>query len=53
MAVTTDLSFCSRSVLTTFTVRVTKQHPVNVSFRKKTSEAHYRGTFDIAVLESK
>jgi len=26
---------CSRSVLITFTVRVTKQHPVNISFLKK------------------
>jgi len=25
---------CSRSVLITFTVRVTKQHPVNISFLK-------------------
>jgi len=25
---------CSRSVIFTFTVRVTKQHPVNISFRK-------------------
>ena len=32
------------SVLITFTVRVTKQHPVNISFLKKTSAAHYRGT---------
>ena len=32
MAVTTDVSLCSRSVLNTFTVRATKQHPVNISF---------------------
>ena len=43
----------NRSVLITFTVRVTKQHPVNISFLKKTSAAHYRGTIDLAVLESK
>jgi len=35
---------CSRSLLITFTVRVTKQHPVNISFLTKTSAAHYRGT---------
>ena len=43
---------CSRSVLITFTVRVTKQHPVNISF-KKTSAVHYRGTIGLAILESK
>jgi len=26
---------CSRSVLITFSVRVTKQHPANISFLKK------------------
>jgi len=26
---------CSRSMLITFTVRLTKQHPVNISFLKK------------------
>jgi len=39
-------------VLITFTVRVTKQHHVNVSFLKP-STPHYRGTIDLAVLESK
>ena len=34
MGVSTDLRLCSRSVLITFTVRVTKQHPVNISFLK-------------------
>ena len=29
------MGFCSRSVLITFTVRVTKQHHVNISFLKK------------------
>ena len=53
MAVTTDSSPCSRSVDITFTVRVTKQHPVNISFLKKNSAAHYRGTIGLAVLESK
>ena len=43
---------CSRSVLITVTVRVTKQHPVNISFLKS-SAAHYKGTIDLAVLESK
>jgi len=38
---------CSRSVLITFTVRVTKQHPVNISFLK-TSAAHYRWHLKIA-----
>jgi len=37
MADTTDLSPCSRSVLVTFTYRITKRHPVNISFIKKTS----------------
>ena len=50
MAVTTDLSPCSRSVIITFTVRVTKQHPVNISFLK-TSAAHYRRTIGIAALK--
>jgi len=41
-------------VLIAFTVRVTKQrHPVNISFLKKTSAGHYRGTIGLAVLESK
>jgi len=53
MAVTMGLSPCSRSVLITFTFRVTKRHPVNISFVKKTSAAHYRGTVGLAVLESK
>ena len=44
---------CSRSVLITFTVCVTKQHHVNISFLKKTSAANYRGTIGLAVLESK
>jgi len=35
MAVTTDLSPGSRSVLITFTLRITKRHPVNKSFLKK------------------
>ena len=35
MAVTTDLNPCSRSGLITFTVRITKRHPVNISFLKK------------------
>jgi len=35
MAVTMGLSPCSRSVLITFTFRVTKRHPVNISFVKK------------------
>ena len=48
MAVSTDLSPCSRSVLFTFTVRVTKRRPVNISFLK-TSAAHYRGTICLAV----
>jgi len=39
-------------VLITFTVRVTKQHPVNISF-PKTIAAHYRGTLGLVVLESK
>ena len=43
---------CSRSVLITFTVRVTKQHSVNISFLTKNSAAHYRGTIDLTVLES-
>ena len=53
MAVTTDLSPCSRSVLIAFTFRVTKRHPVNVSFLKKTSAVCYRSTICHAVLESK
>ena len=32
MTVTTNLSPCSMSVRITFTVRVTKRHPVNISF---------------------
>ena len=44
---------CSRSVLITFTVRVTKQRLVNINFLKKTSTAHYRGTIGLVVLESK
>ena len=51
MAVTTDFSPCSRSVLITFTVRVTKRYPVNISFLK-TSAAHYKATVCL-VLESK
>ena len=43
----------SRSALITFTVRVTKQHLVNMSFLKKTSASHYRGTIGLAVLEIK
>ena len=43
MVVTTELSPCSRSVPITFTVRVTKQHPVNISFLKTTA-VHYRVT---------
>ena len=38
---------CSRSVLITCTVRVTKQHPVNISFLKKAYAAHYRGTIGL------
>ena len=53
MAVSTDLSPCSRFVLITFTVRVTKQHPVNLSFLKTTSAAHYRGPIGLVVLKSK
>jgi len=41
------------SELITFTVHVTKQHPVSISFLKKTSAAHYRGTIGRVVLESK
>ena len=52
MAVTTDLSPCSRSVLVTYTVCVTKQHLVNISFLK-TSTAHFRGTIGLVFLESK
>ena len=53
MAVTKDSSPCSRSVLIGFTVRVTKQHPVNISILKKTCAAHYRGTIGLGMLESK
>jgi len=35
MAVSTDLSPCSRSMLVTCTGHITKQHPVNKSFLKK------------------
>jgi len=35
MAVKAYLSPCSRSLFITFTVRVTKQHHVNISFLKK------------------
>ena len=34
MAVFNDMSPCSRSVLITFTVRVTTQHPVNINYLK-------------------
>ena len=53
MAVSMDLSPCCRSVLITFTVRDTKQHPVIISLLKQTSAAHYRGTLGLAVLELK
>ena len=52
MAVTTDLSPCSRSVLIAFTFRVTKQHHVNISLLQ-ISAAQYRDTIGIAVLEPK
>jgi len=42
-----------RSVLITFTVRVTKQHPVNIRFSEKLRTSHYRGTIGLDVLESK
>jgi len=45
--------FIYESVLITFTVRVTKQHSVNISFLKNNSAAHYRGTIGFDVLESK
>ena len=48
MAVTTD----NESLLFTFTVRVINQHPVNISFFKKTSAEHYRDRISLAVLES-
>ena len=35
MAVTTESSTCSRSVLIAFTFPVTKRHPVNINFQKK------------------
>ena len=38
---------CSRSVLITFKVCVTKQHPANINFLK-ISAAHCRDTIDIA-----
>ena len=47
------LSPCSGSMLITYTFRVTKRHPVNISFLKKTSASHYRGTIGLAVIESK
>ena len=53
MAVSTVLIPWSMSVFVTCTVRVTKQHPVNISFLNKSSAAHYRGTIGIAFLESK
>ena len=43
---------CSRSVLITLTVRVTKQHSGNISFLKKTIAAHYRGTIGLVVFET-
>ena len=52
MAVTTGVITCSRSVLITFTIHVTKQHSVNKSFPKNATHL-YRGTLDIAVLELK
>ena len=42
---------CSRSVLITFTVRVTKHHSVNLSFLTETSATPYRGTIGLAALE--
>jgi len=53
MTVANDSSPCSRSVLITFTVRVTKQHPVNISFLKDFCATHYRDTIGLVVLESK
>jgi len=53
MAVTMDLGPCSRYVIITVTVRVTKQHTVIISFLKKTTAGHYRGTIGLAALESK
>jgi len=41
---------CSMSVFITCTVRVNKQHPVNIRFRRKSSVAHYKGTLGIVVL---
>jgi len=46
---------CSMSMIITFTVRVIKQHPVNiiVKLSQKTGAAHYIGIICIVVLESK
>ena len=49
MAVTTD----HESVLITFPVRVTKQHPVIISFLKKLVQRIIEAQSIIAVLESK
>ena len=49
MVVNTDLRPCSMSVLITFTVRVTKQHPVRATFFKCKSHLKeaddYKGVF--------
>ena len=46
------MSPCSRSMLITSTIRATKQHPVNIIF-KKTSAAHYRGTIGLAIRDTR
>jgi len=54
MAVDTDLSMCSRSVLIMITFRVTKRHPVNKNYLNTSAYRFTRALeIGLAVLESK